>query len=281
MKRNVIEFRVDENTGEVLKATPGVFTPQEDLEKRWEFYKIREKFKRQGSFVWFLYKRAEELSLPVAPATLTRLAFLSTFMNYDNKLVKDEPDDPLNIEEGINKQQLQKIMCLPKDTFYRFYKEVIDVGVLIEKDGEYYLSDKYFKKGTLGRKDKKGRTRFYLWGIRNLYVKSELKDHKMLGYGFMIMPYVNIEWNVICWNPEEKNHKRVQPMTISEIMEILGLNISNFAKFRKALLSVVVNKYQLLHLVDEEKLFVSPHVYYAGTDKDKVAVLGIFDKIVE
>lgn len=277
MKRNVIEFRVDENTGEVLKATPGVFTPQEDLEKWHEFYRVREKFKEQGAFVWLLYKKVEELKVPVSPANLTRLIYLSTFMNYNNRLIRDTPSDPLNIEEALNKEQLIEIMQLSKNTFYQFYKEVTENNILIDTESGYYLNDKFFKKGSVRRKGKNGRMRIYISGIRELYKKAQLKDHKMLGYGFMLIPYTNIEYNIVCWNPDEENIDFVRPIDIDDLMTLFGYDLHNIKRFTNNLMNVMVDKYQLLHLVDNKRFFVSPKAYYAGKNRDRVEVLGGFD----
>lgn len=276
MKKDVTQILMDNNTGEVLKATPGVFTPKEELEKWHEFYRIKEKFREQGSFVWLLYKRAEELSLPVSPASLTRLAYLSTYMNYDNRLIKDEPEDKWNIEEAISKQYLMEIMHLPRNTFYRFYKEVTEAKILIETEAGYYLNETYFKKGVLSRKHKNGRIRLYVKGIRDLYNKSEIKDHKMLGYGFMIIPYVNVEFNIVCWNPEETDRFKVKPMALSDMMDILGLDTTSMVKFRKSILEIMVGKYQLLHTFDYEGLIVSPYVYYAGKNRNNTYIVDCF-----
>lgn len=276
MKKDVTQILMDNNTGEVLKATPGVFTPKEELEKWHEFYRIKEKFREQGSFVWLLYKRVEELSLSISPASLTRLAYLSTYMNYDNRLVKDEPENKWNIEETISKQYLMEIMHLPRNTFYRFYKEVTEAKILIETEAGYYLNETYFRKGALGRKHKNGRMRLYVKGIRDLYNKSEIKDHKMLGYGFMIIPYVNIEYNVLCWNPEEKERFKVKPMAISDMMDVLGLDTTSVAKFRKSILEIMVGKYQLFHTFDDEGLIVSPYVYYAGKNRPSTYMIDCF-----
>lgn len=269
---------INEHTGEILEEIPGVFIPQAQAKIYQRYQKIKEEFREQGEFVWLLYKKAEELSLDIAPANLTRLIYLSTFMNYNNRLVSDSKNN-LGIDEPLDKKWLVEIMGLPKNTFYRFYNEVIANEILIERPDGYYLNEEFFKKGVLNKNNINGKMRMYRYSIRNLYLKASLKDHKMLGYGFMILPYVNIEYNILCWNPEEKDIDKIQLLDISKMLEIFGYDSHNWNRFKKQLMSVMVGKYHFIHIVDDEKLFVSPNVYYAGTNRKRVIALGGFDNM--
>ena len=70
-------------------------------EQREQYKKIREKqkeyeskrtaidenYKRYGAFVWFIYHSQQVLDLGITPDQLTKLIYLSTYLDYKNRLI--------------------------------------------------------------------------------------------------------------------------------------------------------------------------------------------------
>lgn len=69
--------------------------------------------------------------------------------------------------------------------------------------------------------------------MRKLYIMVQPSQHKHLGYLFKMLPYVNLEYNVLCHNPLESNLDDIQLMTVSEFCGAIGYDISNWHRLNK------------------------------------------------
>lgn len=270
-------------TGEVLT---GKFTSQEEMERYQKYLELSEKNKAKdywykvinemkGSFVMLLYNIQEALDYGIKPANLTRLIFLSTYLNYnDNHLINDE--------QYISKNVLKSIMNLPRKTFDRFYDDLIQVNILsVDDDGFYMLDTDKFVKGCLSKDIRKSKhiMQIYERSIRSLYRNVKYTDHKFLSYLFQAIPYVNIQKNVICKNPQETVLNKVLPMTLHEYLDTIGYNSHNAQRFINTVIKFKVDNKPVFNFVKNgcgDFIFINPQVYYGGSEWDSIRVLGEF-----
>ena len=98
------------------------------------------------------------------PKTAARLMYLATYLSYDG--VHSE------------RKRMAELLGLKRKTFDRFFVEVTDAGMLIKTDDGYTMNRNYFVRG---------KVEYPLY--QSLY--------QYLGYIFLMMPYVNVQWNTV------------------------------------------------------------------------------------
>lgn len=276
-----------QETGEV-KENQVIYTEEEIQLQRERRQHIKEYFDKvacktayyqwlnslKGDFVMLLYSVNEALDYGISPSNLTRLIYLSTFTSYNNNRLE------LSDSEIITKSVMEKLLMINTDTFNKFYNEIIEHGILIQREDGYYLNTNLFVKGKLREKNlSKNRIQLYIKGIRELYQRAKPREHKQLAYLFQAIPYININNNTICHNPLELNIDNVKPMTIEEYCDKIGYGVANARRFKTILLKFRFEQMPVFNFVkncDGEFIFINPYVYYGGNKWDEVAVLGGF-----
>lgn len=275
----------DMETGELYSDVQVV--SKEDMDRKKKYFEqqqkyiykgleIREKYKEHGSFVWLLYNAGKALDLGIAPDDLTRLIFISTYMDYNNRLMLSE-------NRLMRKSDVQKILKTSEKTFYRFWKAITDVGLLeVQTDTEeLYLNTEIFRRGSAIKNEDVDRVRLYRRSIRTLYNQAKVREHKLLSYLFQAIPFVNINYNIICHNPTETDLDLIEPMTMGDYCNIIGYSADNCRRLKTLLKKLMLNKTIVFSFVDNANglfCYINPNVYYAGNNWDKVEVLGEFCK---
>lgn len=279
MRRTVIDME----TGEIYENIQ--FSTQEDRERYKKYLEIqnqaelkkeeiKEKYKEYGNFVWLLYKVNEALEWGVSPTTLTRLIYISTYMNYKNQLV-------FSNNNPITKKDLVSILGVYERSVEKFLSEVSAAKILIYQDGCYCLNTDVFSKGAISGSINSNYIRLYVDGIRTLYSVATPREHKSLSYLFQAIPFVNINYNMICYNPTEKNLDDVRPMTMFDYCNIIGYDYTNRHKFKNMMKKILIDgKYAFSFVENGSGLYcyINPKIYYAGNKWEDVKVLGAFDK---
>lgn len=267
-------------TGEIVRGR--VITPAMEAEikrkkkLKAEKQRINKKYEQYGNFYWFFYSIKEQLfDGKIDGATATRLIYLATYLNYDNVLVFEN-------KKPMHKKDLQDVLKI-KDTAYKdFVKECVKNDLIIINDDDTVAMPKaYFKRGNLTKTNikKADIIRMYNDSIRYLYDNADPTYHKNLAYLFMVIPYVNVDYNLICTNPDEKDIDKIQCINTQQLCEIVGYNPKNYRRFRQNLKQIIINDSFAVSFVDNifgEKIFVNPTIYYAGDKHDKVWILDKF-----
>lgn len=244
------------------------------------------KYEKQGGFIWNIHDNAKALYPDIRDASLTRLMYLATFLCYDGYL-KDG-------RNPVVKNMLPMYLNISKREYYRFWKEMTISNLMYEHDGKIYLNDEMFVKGSIERSkikyfavQEKYITRIYIAAVRELYKTATKESVKFLGYLFRILPYVNREYNVCCFDPLETNIDYIEPLSLGDFADIIGYDRSSVNKLAKVLHNpkfIVGGKERnAMRYVaasgtssDTYGMFINPRVYYAGSDWRKVEVLCAF-----
>lgn len=217
----------------------------------------------------------------LSPETTTRLIYLITYMNYNGDLMK-------NHKTKMKKSDLCSILGLSDATIFRFWKEVNDKYIYEDSGGYLKLSSTdIFQKGKLKQNDDNSfYQRFYIDAIQNLYKKTDTSKHKHLGYVFKMLPFINIEYNVLCNNPFETDEKEIHPIGFNEFCEYINYENNQRKRLIKTYSEIKFKADGKRELFcsfvsdginnDNQKIFVNPHILYGGSDYKKVKVLGIF-----
>lgn len=279
-------FAVDQSTGEsletVLMEVPigsRVYTPkqQQEYTKRKEQEEIRRRSvsnnKALGKFVFLRNIHYPDLS----PETLTRLVYLNSFVGFtENLLINDEG-------KLIQRKDLPHILNVSKAVASVFFNEVCPKYLHQRDDGALVSSSDHFVRGKLKQVPNSYYRKVYIKGIRKLYRETPPTRHKHLGYLFALLPYINIEYNLLCRNPAETEIELIQPITLREFCDILGFDFSNVSRLRqiyRELRFKVGNDWQRFCTfvndgvdIGKSLVFINPRILYSGSDFAKVEVL--------
>lgn len=261
------------DTGEIIEDGYSIIS-LEDKAKRQEKKRIKEQYQGYGRFYWILHHIGHELLDGIInDATLTRYIYLCTYIGYDNKLQCKQ-------KHYIYKTDISDILKLSSSAAYTFLSECRENNLLtINKDNTITITHNIYR-GKLKKVKNYDTCRIYINTVRKLYESCSPREHKTLSYLFALLPYVNIEYNIICSNPFEKDIDQIQPLSLEQICQLVGYAPNNARKLKNILLDIEIEGVPAVKLViDKYKqlIYVNPHIYYAGNQHDKIMILGKFD----
>ncbi|MGN0394923.1 MAG: hypothetical protein ACI4EF_06135 [Coprococcus sp.] len=117
-------------------------------------------------------------------------------------------------------------------------------------------------------------------------VGSRVYTPESLGYIFKMLPYINLEYNVLCKNPLEQNLENIEFMSLAEFCHAIDYDISQLSrllKIYKSLTFEVKTKQERFcaFVYDgldrgSARIFINPHILYNGSSYSQVKVLGKF-----
>ena len=205
---------------------------------------------------------------------LFRFIYLCTYLKYnDTRLALKLDNDRYTL---IKENELQELLKLSKSEYYRTKDVLINNDLIcIDKDDNIHINNKI---STLGNTNNKNDfTRIFKDAIQNIYKKSLPREHKKLALFIDLLPYVNFNLNIICFNPNEVQPIAIDPLTIKDIQKILGDNGGkNLSRLRNTLLNTFIGDEKAMLIVkDFEKEFfvVNPKMYYKGNRIDDLNYL--------
>lgn len=270
-------YKEIESTGEFVKVEKPVveLEPGDSVRRsgQVDYYqkkKIQTKIQKDyGPFIFLIYYPAEELNLNILSASLTRLIYLSTFLSFDGWLVTD---DGFSIDKAL----CGEILKVSDDTFLNFWNEMIKENIFFYNNGRIYLNKNILKRGDLPKNT--NAIRLNCETVRYLYEHCQsVSGHKNLSYIFKIIPWVNRTWNIICWNPEEKERGFIEYMKLGDFAEKVGYDRTHAKRLANALSKVKFkkrgeyrDKRAFLYVIDdgfkpdEWIIVMNPLVYYGG-----------------
>lgn len=295
-------FAVDRGTGEISNANyvlqpegTSSVTPQQRKENDKKNAERQEKYLSQyathdklGKFYWckiygnFTTTNFRELK----SETVARLIYLCTFLKHDSDVFMKNKRTPMM------KKDLQSILMVSRPTVLDFWKAVYPKYISVNEQGYLISNSNIFFRGSIP-KEEIGDS-FYkmrINGIRKLYETVEGKHQKAIGFVFWLLPFINIRWNILCFNPLEDNLDKIQPMSISDFCRCVGYpksHIDDLLKLYKKIKFEVDGHLEYLCVVpyrgntrDEIHICINPNIIYTGNDYERVAVLSALCKCLK
>ena len=281
-------FAVQRNTGEVFGAHlqyiidgSVIYTPEqrEYLRKKYDQKAKKEAVYTRTKGKKFFWTAAEQDYSGLDPAHMTRLIYLATYLNFEGCLVRHYPTQP------ITKAMLPDVLNISRSAAHEFYRAVID-KYLFDNEGILYMPKEFCFRGEMRGNAKWHK--FFIAAVRELYRKTPATQHKRLGYVFKLLPYINREYNAICWNPDEQDMGKIEWMSLDDFCKLNGYSINQRAR--------LLNEYKRLTFptedgeqvfcafvtrggdMDTAKIVVNPNVLYHGRHLESVEMLGEFCK---
>ncbi len=219
----------------------------------------------------------------LSPETVIRLIYLNTFTNYDDaRLMRSE-------RTPMRRKDLPMILGISPASVTRFWREACPKYISEDSNGLIITNREVFYKGKLTGGYNTQYRKLYLDGIRKLYSTiSDTRQHKYLGYVFMLLPYINREFNILYYNIDEKDLYSIEPISLSDFCRLIHYDSSHLNRLMqiyKSLRFVVGNHTErFISLVydglnrQDAKIYVNPNILYDGSDYRRVEILGAFCK---
>ncbi|MDU2459632.1 MAG: hypothetical protein E7D28_06695 [Clostridium sp.] len=238
-----------------------------------------------GSFIFTHYQELIELlrneSGSFDSSFAFRFIYLSTFMDFDNKLrfgikFRNKHTSYMTIRD------FPEVLGLSKNQVTKFKNQLLKMDLLfINKDGTLRINKKFCKKGKLSEEFKRDSIRCFEEGIQELYLNSTAKEHKRLGILIQLLPYLNFNHNVLCWNPEELEAGKLKELKIQDICRIVGQDVAHARRFQSELFKITVNgKYvvgKFMYGRCPEAFIINPSVYYKGNSLEELrGIMNLF-----
>lgn len=250
------------------------------FEKANELDKKRKSYNDLSNFIFHIYRGTNCFTV-LQPSAAARLMYLATFMSYKDGLLYSTQ------RTLMNKKIMMEALCLKRNTFDRFFDEVVSAGLLIEDDDGYFINTEFFAKGKVKSDEFVRITKVFVNSVRHLYLATDKGMHQYLGYVFMLIPYVNREWNIICHNPDETERDKIKPMSVGEFCDAVGYDRKNANRMIENFHSITFNwhgrKQRFCSFVYEKdkaemRIFCNPNIFYTGKHFEQVETLGVFFK---
>lgn len=278
------QFFVELGTGEVYDAVTMIvpegsqlITPEQQRRnrERRERQKIRRSEEAITAVLGKFYLLAVDTDFSnLSPATVARLVYLATYLRYGTNSLYWTKRTP------ITRRMLPEVLGVSEDTAGRFMKEA-EGYISADENGCIHMDRLAFVRGRLPA-EHAGYQKLRIEAVRRLYKAADVADHKRLGYIFLMLPFISIDYNILCHNPYADDISAIEPMTVKEFCEKVGLAYNRTTVFRLRRIYADIQfeidgERQLfcgfatdgVH-PENDKIFVNPRVLYSGRDIVKV-----------
>lgn len=254
------------------------YKEEEEQKKRdiKEYYIKKEGFEKDivdelGHFYFSFYNKLPKIEKQF----LFRFVFMCTYLKYNDTRIMIKGDN--NKYTLIKEYDLQELLKLSKTEYYRTKNSLIENNLIyIDTESNIHINNKISTQGNINN-NRIEFTRIFKSSIQELYNKSLAREHKRLALFIDLLPFVNFNLNIICYNPSEVNPELIKPLTIKDIQKALGSNADkNIARLKQTLLNTFVHNEKVMIIVkDFEKEFfvVNPKLYYKGNRKEDLNYL--------
>lgn len=245
-----VTLYVDEDTGEVVR--------------QYESAKQEKLRQDPDKFFWFFYKVLQPIHF--SGSDFKVLSALAKKMTADNMLTYN------TVTPIDSKGDLALRLASSKNAGYIKLKEWEENGLICENNGVYFLNKETIRKGSI-----RGLTMMELRNQMKAKVKVSYDgvDAVLKGTSFRrlallvsLIPYLNLEHNVISDAVFEWEWKDVTPLSDLEIVERLGLLPSTAKRIPSYLLEPIItirgHRQKMVALVDG-KYVLNPRIFYGGS----------------
>ncbi len=236
-----------------------------------------------GGFVFVLYKINNDIRerIPsLSKADIARLIYLATYTSYDTGQLKKGDGTVLKSND------LHDLLKFSKQRAKTFINKLVEENVIeVDKDNLIYMNPSLFYRGKLRNIIKiipdSNYTRLFKDTIRNIFELAEPREIVHLSTIYMTLPYINLYFNIISYNPDEKDPDLIKPMERSDLAKKLGY--SSRDKFTNTLNKIKVDGQPVFNyftdVIDKRKknIVVNPRVVFGGDSEQLEAVRVMFN----
>lgn len=235
-----------------------------------------------GGFVFSFFKSCmtmEQQFPTLSQSDLARIMFIGTFAGWSTGELKHDNG------VSINKNSLWELVGMSRSKFNAFYKSIVDCEIIAEQDGAIFMNPTYFFRGSMSEvkhmTEDLQYTRLFRNTVRELYAMYNGRTIKQLAIIYSVLPFVNFNFNIIAFNPDEAHMDLIEPIPLDKLAIMLGY--ADHRKFKKALNSIKYKDQPVFGFFEtngdrrKKKTVVNPKVIYAGNGKSLDGISALFN----
>lgn len=225
-------------------------------------------YKEFGPFLFLVFSKVEELFPNLNNKSISMLIMLSSFLDYNNNLIKTSGQPML-------RKDLARILDTSESSVSRFVSALKSEKILVvNNDGTMKINDERIYRGHIKtnlNRTSYTTTRIYINSCRELYYSCDKKNRSKLSYVYRLLPWINLEHNVLCWNPDEEDLEKLELMSIGDYAEEIGFGRENSTKLSKELFSFKLYNKPVILLVysgdiKKASVLINPSLLYSGSN---------------
>ncbi|MFK4340804.1 MULTISPECIES: hypothetical protein [unclassified Paenibacillus] len=236
-----------------------------------------------GGFVFALFDGCMTMSERFPSLTqsdLARLMLIGTYTGYNGRLQHDNG-------RRIDRKQLERLLGMSRSRFSELYRKLVDEAILTVEDeyGDLYVNPSVFYRGVLRdsqyKLDRFRHTRMFRATVRGLYERYNGRSVKQLAIIYAVLPFVSFSTNIVCYNPEEPDEDRLQPMDLERLAALL--HYQNTQRLRIALESIKLEGEPVFYLPHnvrdrrKKRIIINPRIVFAGSAEKLAAIKVLFN----
>lgn len=223
-----------------------------------------------GGFIFALFKYNKDIlnSLNgLSKPDIARLMFIATYTHYDTGRLQKGDGTVITTDNIPDLIRLTKYRCK------EYINKLLQLGVITITDKkEIVMSKAYFIRGSTKNIKKKdiSYTKLYKNTVRVLFNKANNREISHLATVYMLLPYINLNHNIISKNPLEKDVSLVEAMDTTELAKTLGY--SSYNKFTATINKLTIDDQPLFTYFNNAKerrkkhIVVNPRIVYGGNN---------------
>lgn len=238
-----------------------------------------------GGFVFAFFRQARtivERFPTLTQADTARLLFIGTFVAWQTGRLQYDNGRP------ISKKQLQELTGMSRNRFADLWKRLEGEGILTQEDE---TKDVFMNPSVIYRGNMKEiaadvsdfeYTRVFRDTVRRLYEEFDGKRLTQLGLIYSVLPFINVQTNIVALNPEERDTERLRPMNVRTLAMILEYGDPH--KLKTALNAAKVDGKPVFLFADdpynrrEKRIVVNPKVVFKGNGEALRAINVLFNQ---
>ncbi|WP_338452319.1 hypothetical protein R4Z09_10800 [Niallia oryzisoli] len=237
-----------------------------------------------GKFIFAFFQQArsmEERFPTLTKQDVARLMFIGTYVSWGtNRLQSD------NGKKHYTKKDLQELVEMSGKRFNELFKRLKDENVISEAEtGELFVNPTIFYRGDLKKHEydisNLQHTRLFKKTVRDLYEQFKGRRLGQLSTIYSILPFLNFNTNIVCFNPEETAEGLIRPMNLENLSALLGYQDTH--KLKTALNGIKVDGKPVFTFVEDpcdrrqKRIIVNPRVVYGGNGESLKAIKALFN----
>ena len=187
---------------------------QQEAQRR---FAIQSEGGRKESFFFNGMERLDYVIEALTTAQCGYLLVLSSYIDFDGLIIRSEKDKtPMSTTDM---QRVLRLTGTKQSTFYDFMDACAAHGIITESDdGRFYVTRQFHFRGkTAG--DRVVKT--IIAKLREMYTEVSAHD---IGILYRMIPYIHIDSNMLCVNPEEKSPKHVRKLNRKQLAEVADVS---------------------------------------------------------
>lgn len=171
----------------------------------------------EGRKETFFFNGMDRLDYVIEALTTAQCGYLlvlSSYIDFDGLIIRSEND-----KEPMSTADMQNVLNVKQSSFYDFLDACQSYGIISDKgDGRFYVTRQFHFRGkTEGERVVKT----IIAKLREMYKEVSAHD---IGLLYRLIPYIHVESNVLCANPEERSPKHVRKFNRKELAEAVDVS---------------------------------------------------------